>query len=387
MEEKKIKICQITSIDLTVRFLLLRQIQFLKKQGFEVFAVCSRGKWVEEIEDEGVKIKTIKIKRRIRPLSDLLTFFKLLFYFEEENFDIVHTHTPKAGLLGQIAAKIAGVPIIINTIHGYYFNENTNFLKRKFFILMEKISGLFSDLIFFQSKEDMGTCIRERIANPSKIRFLGNGINLKRFNSQRFSSEFIEKKKKILGSPSQTKIIGVVGRLVKEKGYIELFEAFKKVLEKFPQTLLLIVGPPDPEKRDCLKPEIVNEYGIGNRVKFLGLRKDIEEIYPLMDIFVLPSWREGFPRSVLEASAMAKPVVATNIRGCREAVENGKTGLFVPVKNPEKLAEAIIYLLENPEKAKEIGRRGKEKAQKEFDEDQVFDRINKEYQRLIKEKL
>lgn len=386
-QEKKIAVCQITSVDLTVKFLLLRQLKFLKREGFEILVVCSRGEWTDEIRDEGINIETIKIKRRISPISDLLTLFKLLFYFEEQEFDVVHTHTPKAALLGQMAAKLAGVPIIINTIHGYYFNENTGFLKRRFFILIEKISGLFSDLIFFQSKEDMETCVRERIANSSKIRFLGNGINLKQFSPQRFPSDFIEKKKRNLGLNPGLKIVGMVGRLVKEKGYSELFQAFKKVLEKFPQTLLLVIGPLDPEKRDSLNPEIVKKYKIGDKVKFLGLCKDIEEIYPLMDIFVLPSWREGFPRSVLEASAMGKPVIATNIRGCREAVENGKTGLLVPVKNPEKLAQAIIYLLENPEKAEEMGRNGKEKAQKEFDENQIFDRINKEYQRLIKEKL
>jgi len=385
-KEEKTKVCQVASVDLTVRFLLLRQIQFLKKQGFKVSSVCSKGKWTQEIEAHGIKVKTVKIKRKISPISDLITLFNLIFYFEEENFDIVHTHTPKASLLGQVAAKIAGVPIIINTIHGYYFTENTGFLKRKFFILIEKIAALFSDLIFFQSKEDMETCVKEKIFNLKKIRFLGNGINLKRFNPQRFSSEFIDKKKNNLGINPAVKIIGMVGRLVKEKGYLELFEAFQKVLEKFPQILLLIVGQLDTEKRDSLKPEIVKKYKIGDKIKFLGLREDIEEIYPLMDIFVLPSWREGFPRSVLEASAMGKPVIATDIRGCREAVEDGKTGLLVPVKNPERLAKAITQLLENPEMAREMGGAGAKKAQKEFDENQIFDRINKEYEYLPSQK-
>ena len=120
---------------------------------------------------------------------------------------------------------------------------------------------------------------------------------------------------------------------------------------------------------------------------FLGERVDVDEIYSLIDIFVLPTHREGVGASILEASAMEKPIIATNIRGCREAVDNGKTGILVPLKNPEKLAEVIIYLFNNPEKAKEMGRKGREKILKEFDEKIIFSRIKIEYQRLIKEKL
>jgi len=231
------------------------------------------------------------------------------------------------------------------------------------------------------------TAIKEKICNPNLIKYLGDGINLSRFNLERFFQEFIENKKRDLGINSQKKVIGIVARLVKEKGYLELFEAFKKVLEKFPETLLLIIGPLEPEKRDAINPDIFKKYGIEKNIIFLGERTDVEELYPLMDIFVLPSHREGTGLVILEASATEKPVVASNIRGCREAVDDGKTGILVPPKDPEKLAEAIIYLLSNPEKAKAIGKEGRKKIQREFDENIVFDRIKKEYQRLIKEKL
>ena len=141
------------------------------------------------------------------------------------------------------------------------------------------------------------------------------------------------------------------------------------------------------EKKDKIDPNVVKNYGIEKKVIFLGKREDVDEIYPLMDIFVLPSHREGLGISIVEASSMEKPVIATNIRGCREAVEAGKTGILVPLKNPEKLAEAIIHLFNNPEKAKEMGRKGREKVLREFDESIVFSKIKTEYQRLIKEKL
>jgi len=386
-KNNKIKICQVTTVDSSIRFLILNQIKSLQREGYKVLAVCSRGKWIKEIEENGIKVKTIEMKRKISPISDLIALFQLISFFKKEKFDIVHTHTPKASLLGQLAAKIVGVPTIINTIHGFYFQKGDYWLKRKFFTLVEKITANFSDLIFSVNKEDIETAIKEKICNSDLIKYLGDGINLSRFNPDRFSQEFIENKKRELGIDLSKKIIGIVARLVREKGYLELFEAFKRVLEKFPETLLLIVSPSEPEKEDAINLGIVKNYGIEKNVIFLGERTDVDEIYPLMDVFVLPSHREGLGLVILEASAMERPVVATDIRGCREAIEDGKTGILVPPKNPEKLAEAITSLLSNPEKAKEMGKAGREKVKREFNEELVFDRIKKEYQRLVRGKL
>jgi glycosyltransferase involved in cell wall biosynthesis len=372
---------------MTVRFLLLGQLKFFKNEGYEIYVVCSPGRWIRDIEKEGIKVKTIDFKRTISPISDLATLFRLYLYFKKEKFDIIHTFTPKPGLLGQLSAKLAGVPIILNTIFGFYFHERNPHLKRRFFILIEKIAARFSDLIFFRNKEDFETALKEKIGRADLMQYVGDGIDISRFNPERFSEDFIRRKKEILGIEPQKKVIGIVGRLVREKGYLDLFEAFKKVLKEFPNTILLVVGPLEPEKKDRVDPNIIKNFDIDKNVLFLGERTDTDEIYSLMDMFVLPSYREGLPHSVLEASAMGKPVIATNIRGCREAVEDGKTGILIPLKNPEKLAETIIYLLENPEKGKNMGFEGIKKVNKEFDERLIFDRIKREYQRLIQEKL
>ncbi|GAI46810.1 unnamed protein product, partial [marine sediment metagenome] len=158
-------------------------------------------------------------------------------------------------------------------------------------------------------------------------------------------------------------------RFVKEKGYLDLFEAFKIVKSKNPNVVLLLVAPLDKEKKDALDSSIFKDYGIENEVILLGHEKEIsniEEIYPLMDIFVLPSYREGFPYSIMEASAAGRPIVATNIRGCREAVDDRITGILVPVKNPEKLAKAIIYLFENPKDSQKMAEEGIKFFQKRF---------------------
>src|SRR3989339_452663 len=384
---RNIKVCHIVSADITVKFLLMPQLSFLITEGYDVFVVCSGGKWVKDIERESIKVKTIKLKRKISPFSDLVALWQLFWFFKKEKFDIVHTHTPKPALLGQMAAKMAGVPIIINTVHGLYFGNKFSFLKKQFYIFIERLSDGFSDLIFSQNKEDINTMRERKIGDQNKIKYLGNGIDLEVFDNKRFSAEFLNKKKEKLGLSESCKIVGAVGRLVAEKGYLELFSAFKKVLEKHPDIILLVVGPEEFEKKDAFKQGVVEQFGISKNVIFLGERSDIYEIYPLMNIFVLASHREGFPRSVIEASAMEKSVIATDIRGCREAVDNGKTGILVPVANPEKLAESIIYLLQNPKEAERLGKNGRLKVEKEFDEKLVFDRIKIEYDRLIKEKI
>lgn len=387
MENKKIKVCHIVSVDISLKFMLIGQLKFLKNQGYEVYVVCSPGKWLKDIEKQGIKVKTITIKRKISPISDLIAFWKMFFYFKKEKFHIIHTHTLKPEFWAQIAGKLAKVPIIINTIHGFNLTEGHVSLKQKLFIFLERIAAKCSDVIFSVSKAVIKTAIKEKICSSDLLRYLGRDIDTNRFDASRFSKGFILDKKKHFGIDPNKKIIGIVARLVGEKGYLELFEAFRKVLNRLPNTLLLVVGPKEPEKRDAIDPNIVKRYNIQNNVIFLGERTDVDEIYALMDIFVLPTYREGVGASILEASAMERPVIATNTGGCPEAIDNGITGILIPLKNVEKLSQAIIYLLNNPEKAKQMGRLGRKKILREFSQELIFDRMETEYQRLIKEKL
>lgn len=387
MKNRNLKICHVASIDITVRFLLMPQLKFLLGQGYDVHVVCSPGTLIGQIEREGVKVKTISITRKITPVKDLVSLMKLFLYFKKEQFDIVHTHAPKPGLLGQLAAKMAGVPVIINTVHGLYVTEDSPYAKKKFFIFMEKISAWCSTLIFSQNSEDVETMVREKIAPAGKIRYLGNGIDVTKFSPERFLHQDVIAKKKELGIKPELKIIGVVGRLVKEKGYLDLFEAAKIVLKKHPNTLFLAIGPHEPAKKDRFDAGIVKSYGIENNIMFLGQQNNIDQLYALMDMFVLPSHREGFPRSVIEAMAMQKPIVVTDIRGCREEIEHEKQGLMVPPKNPQKLAEAIIFLLENPVISSRLANEAKLKARREFDEALVFEKIGVAYRQLAQKRV
>ncbi len=386
-ELKKIKVCCVASADITLKFMLFNQLRFLQSRGYEVYAICSPGKWVNDIEKHGIKVAQIKFKRKMSPLYDIISFLKIYFYFLTQKFDVVHVHTLKPEFYGQIAAKLAGVPIIMNTIHGFDFGDETPEKTKKFFLLLQKIAAKFSDIIFAVSWNVIDIAKAEKICDIRLLKYLGRDIDFERFDSGRFSGGFISNKKKELGIPLNKKIIGIVARLVKEKGYPELFSAMEIILKKFPDTVLVVVGQDEPEKKDALHAMDAEKYKIEKNTIFLGERTDVDELYPVMDIFVLPTHREGIGASILEASAMERPVIATKTGGCPEAVENGKTGILIPVGDSEKLAEAIVYLLENPDKAREMGKAGREKILREYSKEVVFKRLGQEYNRLIDEKL
>jgi glycosyltransferase involved in cell wall biosynthesis len=383
----KIKICYVASVDTTFKFILLSHLKFLKKEGYDVYGVCSEGKWIKKIEEEGIKMRTIRIKRKISPISDVVAFWKLYFYFKKEKFHIVHAHTLKPAVWAQMAARAAGIPIVINTIHGFDFSQESSFLKRSFFIFLEKIASRQSDLIFAVSKKIIEDSVKIGICKKNTIKYLGDGIDVFKFDPYKFSEKFIMEKKNKLKIDPKKKVVGIMARLVEEKGYLDLFSAFSMIIKKFPETLLLAAGHKEPEKKDAIKEDVVKKYGIENNVIFLGERSDAEELYPIMDVFVLPSHREGLGIATLEASAMEKPVIVSNVGGCPETVENGKTGILVSVKDPNELSKAIIYIFENPEKAQKMGKEGRKKIIREFDENLVFERLVEEYKRLINEKL
>jgi glycosyltransferase involved in cell wall biosynthesis len=300
-----------------------------------------------------------------------------------ERFDVVHTHTPKAGLLGQLAARIAGVPIVANTLHGFYFHDDMKPVPRRFYIWMERVAAKCSDTILSQNREDMATAIAERIASPEQLKWLGNGIDVARFDRRSLPESSLEDLRREIDIDSKAPVIGFVGRLVEEKGILDLLDAAKKVLTAIPNAQFLIVGPYDEEKTDALRPDVAERYGVSEQCHFVGMRHDMPELYALMDVLVLPSYREGFPRAPMEASAMSVPAVVTDIRGCREAVEHGVNGLLFPVGDSDALAQAIVELLCDEERRAKMGAAGRRIAEERFDEQKVFDRVLSEYDRLL----
>jgi len=380
---ERITIAHVCTVDMSLRYLLLNQLRFLKARGYRVLGVSNPGKDVAVVEAAGIKHIAVPMTRRFSPAKDLNALLDLTRTFQRERVDIVHTHNPKPGLLGQLAARLAGVPVVVNTIHGFYFHDHMRPLPRRFYILMEQLAAAQSDHILSQNPEDIVTAIEEHIAPAERLEPLGNGIDLHRFDPSTISRDVIRVTREGLGLAADDVVVGFVGRLVEEKGLRELFEAVRSLRAKHPRLRLLIVGPPDPEKADNLDEGAAVAAGIDDITVFAGLRHDLPELYAAMDVFVLPSHREGFPRSPMEAAAMAVPVVATDIRGCRETVVDGSTGVLVPVRDPSALAQAIdSYLVDEPRRLRH-GKAGNALAAVRFDEQLVFERVAATYERLL----
>jgi glycosyltransferase involved in cell wall biosynthesis len=377
------KVVHMTTVDMSVRHLLLNQLLALRNAGFEVGAISAAGPDLGPVRAAGVPHFPVAFTRRMTPLRDLQAAFQIWRLCRRERFTIVHTHQVKAALFGQMAARLAGVPLVINTVHGFYFHEHTPPLKRRAWIALERFCARFSDVLLSQNREDITTAVETGICDRGKIEHLGNGIDVRRFDRSALPESRIAKLRADLGIPAGAPVIGFVGRLVEEKGLLELFAAVAAIRHRFPGLRFLVVGPVDSDMPDHLGPASAARAGIGDITVFAGYRDDMPDLYALMSVLVLPSHREGLPRSPMEASSMGVPIVATDIRGCREVVRPDQNGYLVPVRDAAALGAAIERILGDPVLAARLGQRARELALAEFDEQIIFQRVVSVYQRLL----
>jgi glycosyltransferase involved in cell wall biosynthesis len=375
-----VKVVHLTTVDSTLWFMLFQQLRAVVEAGGEAVGVSSPGPWTAKLAEGGIRHVAIMSSTRSMSLrSDLRAARELWHVLRSERPDILHTHNPKPGLYGRVLGRLAGVPLVINTIHGLYATERDSPAKRALVYGLEALASRFSDLELVQSAEDLRFMTRWRISRPHRTRFLGNGVDLDRFDPDRFPVGFGAAKRAELGIGHEVVVVGIVARLVAEKGYPELLAAMERL---GPNYLLLAVGPEDPQKADALERRALARAG----VLFLGHRDDVDELYTAMDIFVLPSHREGFPRAAMEAASSGLPIVATDVRGCREVVENEVSGLLVPVLDPEALAKAIARLGNDPGLRQSMGRAGRTKALAEFDERLVVSTVIAAYRAAARHK-
>ena len=376
------KLCHVATVDLSIRFLINNLLLYIKERGWDVHAAASRGEYVPVIEGEGISFHQVPFTRRMAPFSDLISLVTLIRLFRSEKFDVVHVHTPKGSFIGSLAAFITRTPVRFYTIHGFYFHPDMPAYKARFYRFFEFLTSRFVDHAFTVNREDRATAIRLGYYPEERITYLGGGIDLSQFIPFERSSSRRAEIRRSIGFTTGDRIVGFIGRLVKEKGLVELFKAYKSLKERMPNLRLLIVGPMDPDKGDAISPSIASHMGVED-VVFAGMRLDVPDMLSVMDVFVLPSYREGFPQSLMEASAMGIPVVTTNVRGCREAVEEGRTGIIVPVRDSSCLAEAIHTILTNPVLARRMGEAGRRKALAEFDERLKFPIIQNAYLKMM----
>jgi glycosyltransferase involved in cell wall biosynthesis len=372
---RPVKVLQVAASDLTIAKMLLPLIDRLQADGYEVAAACGNGAFVRQLTERGYTVYPLPLTRTIHPWHLIRGVWAMYRFLRRHRFDVVHVHTPVAAAVGRVAAKLAGVPLVVYTAHGFYFHERTRPRLRKAMVAIERALGRGTDLLFTQSGEDAQTALEEGIGAPGRVVWIGNGVDVNRFHPRRDTDEA----KRSFGLSREDAVVGFVGRLVREKGILDLLQAMNTVAAAVPNLVLLIAGDVNTAKDRDQKTyaEIrrrLEENTLPFRVVFTGFIDDIERMMAASDVFVLPSYREGMPRSVIEAMASGKPVVATRIRGCREEVVEGETGLLFPPGDVPALAAALTHILADPDLAQRMGQAGRVRAEELFDEQQVLDR-------------
>jgi glycosyltransferase involved in cell wall biosynthesis len=378
------KVCQLCAVDFTVEKFLLPLIDGMESAGWQVTTICSEGPAIPVLSKRGYRFRTVPIARSMNPFKAIRSIFALYKVFREEKFDIIHVHTPVAALLGRIAAALDGKSFVIYTAHGFYFHDEMSAPKRKLFVFLEQFAGKFTDLLFCQSSEDAQDAVKEGIMPVEKVLAIGNGVDDSKFNPVKYIDSIIENRKS-LGIPEDAQVAGIIARMVKEKGYHELLEASINLAKRNPNFYLLIVGGKLASDHDQAIDEILDNARVkmGSRLVELGFRSDTPMLLSVMDVFCLPSYREGLPRTIIEAMMMGKPVIATDIRGCREEVIHGITGLLVPSKDSLNLEMALEQILADKELAKKMGDEGQRRSNNLYIENKIVDLQVRRLRKLV----
>lgn len=379
------RVLHMCAVDFTVWHFIRPLARKLHEAGYDVSICCGRGDYFAQLEQQGFRMIENPISRSANVVSHFASLWRTYRLLRKERFDVVHVHTPIAALVGRIAASLARVRVKIYTAHGFYFHENMRPLAYKLVVALERVGGWCGDFTMTVSREDEMAAIRLGLAHVGKIETIYNGVDTQLLDPSRFSESERLALRQELGIGGKAPVIGFVGRLVREKGIFEFFEAAAEVLERHPEARFLVVGAPLASDRDQLSGEMherVRQLGLESALVFTGLVPDTTRYLSIMDAFCLPSYREGMPVSLLEAMAMELPCIATDVRGCREEVVNGSTGWLVPARDSGSLADRMTWLLDNPTEAAEMGRAGRRRVQEMFDEQKVLQHELAIYQRL-----
>jgi glycosyltransferase involved in cell wall biosynthesis len=362
-EAKMLKVCYIiTKLELGgAQKVALYTAEHLDKNNFTSFIIAGKGGILDE--ETAQKFKLFQVGafiREIRPLKDLQALFAIYKILKKEKPDIVHTHSSKAGILGRIAAKFAGVKTVIHTIHGYGFNETQKWYSKYPLVFVEKFCALFSDKLIAVAKEDIKKGLRYKIAKEEKFALIRAGIDVAYYKNYKPQTDL----KKSLDIASDAKIVTTIGPFKPQKNLSDFIKAAEIAAKSVPEAVFLIAGDGALRKR---LEEQISLANLQNKVKLLGWRSDIAEILTSSDIFVMTSLWEGLPCAIIEAMCCAKPVIANAVDGVKEVISDGENGCQIKPHDYKNTAEKIIKLLANPALLKEMSVKAKDSVGKDFD--------------------
>ncbi|MEM3541463.1 MAG: glycosyltransferase family 4 protein [Candidatus Bilamarchaeaceae archaeon] len=383
-----IKIAFVQDSDLHLFLFRLSWMKALKERGFRVYAIVPKGEYWQAFRANGIiTIKCPIHEGNLDPLKAIFAIFQLYRIFRKERFKIVHNFTIKGIVLGTLAAKLAGIPIIVNQVTGVgytYTDKRTQGKLLRFVIsFLLFFSFCLSSKIVFQNTDDLET-LKHLLKNKNIVIIKGSGVDTDYFSPQNVKPEEIEKLRKQLSVKKTDIVVTFIGRLLLHKGLNEFVEAARILLKNYQHIVFLVVGWLDKGNPSAVTRKFIQQAQQNPCIKFVGKRTDIREILALTDIYVLPSYREGVPRSTLEAMAMEKPIVTTNTPGCRETVEEGVNGFLVPPKDDKALAIAIEKLILDKDLRHRMGRKSREKVVREFSTNIVIEKVMSLYQDLLK---
>ena len=364
------KILVVVALDTTAWVLLRPWLFALKDRGFDVHIACSRGAYWEKLANAGFRMHVVNLRRTFNPFAHIRPVIELIRLMRVEKFRLMNTHTPVAAAVGRVAGFVSGVDTIIYTVHGFYFHDRMPPVRRFVFSATEWLLGRLTDAFMFVSDEDRKTAQRIGIAaSNARACTILNGVDIDAFRPRERQDLALSEFRRQYHIADNL-VIGTVGRIVKEKGYREFLEMAARLTAEGLDVTYLVVGDSLPSDRDQFGQtfrQMVCDSGLSGRFVFTGMTDRVADCLGAMDIFVLASYREGFPRSILEAMAAALPVVATDIRGCREAVVNGISGLIVPPGNAVALTDAVRRLVKDPYERLEMGKKGRAIAVERYD--------------------
>ncbi|MEO6819309.1 MAG: glycosyltransferase family 4 protein [Ginsengibacter sp.] len=375
------KLIRITTVPLSFFGLLKGQLRFMKNF-YETIGVTSPGDLVKDITSyENVPFQTVEMTRTISPLKDSKAVLKLYKLFRKEKPFIVHTHTPKAGTVGMLAAKLAGVPHRFHTVAGLPLLEATG-NKRRLLNVVEKVTYSCATKIYPNSNGLLDIIAKNKFAPASKLKVIGNGssngIDTSYFDPAIISSEHKAELKNEFNISSDDFVYLFIGRLVGDKGVNELVSAFSKLNAEKKNIKLLLVGPLE-EDLDALLPQTITQIETNKNILSTGFVKDVRPYFAISDCLVFPSYREGFPNVVMQAGSMGLPSIVSDINGCNEIVKNGVNGTIIPVKNEGAIYDEMKNYLANPKWLNQLKSNARELICNRYEQQLVWAGILEEY--------
>ncbi len=377
---------RLTTVPISLHKLLQGQPQFMQQNGFKVILASASGKEVAQVEKEtGLRVHILPLTRKISPLTDLKALWKTYRLIKKYRPDIVHTHTPKAGIVGMLAAKLAGVPVRMHTVAGMPLLEAKG-IQRSILNLVEKLTYWSATQVYPNSYGLQAIIIQNQLAKPDKLKVIAegssNGIDTAFFNPKHFSAGQKENLKKQLGIKPEDTVFVFVGRLVGDKGINELVNAFETLFKEYPNIKLLLVGNEEPAL-DPLQEKTHKIIHSHPNIITTGWVDDVRPYLAIADIFVFPSYREGFPNVVMQAGAMGLPAIVTDINGCNEIITDRLNGLIIPPKEEEALYRAMKLLLEDKKLRMQLAQNARPNIEAKYKQEVVWQALLEEYKRLL----